>query len=170
MFVHTLMATFFNHIFNTVSHSRIFRNRCFRREGSSWTLLPMEIVEEKKPREVTMQLAILSGLPSAIEIHILEESLETMRVGELGWGLGTRNFVWLLCGLIHKPKNVATISYALSSQNCDAVDLREKTQGEQHLFSRSLLDSNPSEAKTSNYWINYSNWEYIIWDLFFCRS
>lgn len=44
----------------------------------------MEIVEEKKPREVTMQLAILSGLPSAIEIHILEESLETMRVGELG--------------------------------------------------------------------------------------
>lgn len=31
-----------------------------------------------------MQLAILSGLPLAIEIHILEESLETMRVGELG--------------------------------------------------------------------------------------
>lgn len=59
--------------------------------------------------------------------------------------------MWLLCGLIHKPKNVATISYALSSQNCDAVDLREKTRGEQHQFSHSLLDSNPSEAKTSNY-------------------
>lgn len=73
-----------------------------------------------------MQLAILSGLPLAIEIHILEESLETMRVGELGWGLGTRNFVWLLCGLIHNPKNVATNSYALSSQSCDAVDLRKK--------------------------------------------
>lgn len=31
-----------------------------------------------------MQLAISSGFPSAIEIHILEESLETMQVGELG--------------------------------------------------------------------------------------
>lgn len=60
-----------------------------------------------------MHLAIASGLPSAIEIHILEESLETMWVGELGCELGMRNFVWLLCGLIHKPKNVATISYAL---------------------------------------------------------
>lgn len=73
-----------------------------------------------------MQLAISSGFPSAIEIHILEESLETMQVGELGWALGTRNFVWLLCGLIHKPKNVTTISYALSSQSCDAVYLKKK--------------------------------------------
>lgn len=73
-----------------------------------------------------MQLAISSGLPSAIEIHILEESLETMRVGELGWGLGTSNFVWLLCGLIHKPKNVTTISYALSSQSCMQCIWKEK--------------------------------------------
>lgn len=81
-----------------------------------------------------MQLAILFGLPLTIEIHILEESLETMRVGELGWGLGTRNFVWLLCGLIHKPKNVATISYALSSQSCDAVYLWKKPKAAASIF------------------------------------
>lgn len=41
-----------------------------------------------------MQLAVSSGLPSAIEIYILEESLETMQVGELGWALGRGT----LCG------------------------------------------------------------------------
>lgn len=58
----------------------------------------------EKPREVTMQLAAPSGLPSAIEIHILEESLETMRVGELGRALGMRNSVRLLRGLIRKTQ------------------------------------------------------------------
>lgn len=82
-----------------------------------------------------MQLAILFGLPLTIEIHILEESLETMRVGELGLGLGTRNFVWLLCGLIHKPKNVTTISYALRSQSCDAVYLWKKPKAAASIFS-----------------------------------
>lgn len=78
-----------------------------------------------------MQLAISSGLPSAIEIHILEESLETMRVGEFGQRLWTRNFVWLLRGLILKPKNVATISYSLSSQSCDGEDLRRRKKQHQ---------------------------------------
>lgn len=49
MFALILMAAFFflNNIFNTVSHSSIFKNRCFRWEGSSWTPLPIEIVKEK---------------------------------------------------------------------------------------------------------------------------
>lgn len=108
---------------------RVFKSSCFRREGSSWSLPPTQIVMEEKPREVTAQSAISSGLPTAIEIHILEESRETMRVGELGRRVWTRNFVWLRCGLIHKPKNVATISYALSSQRCDGGDLRKENRG-----------------------------------------
>lgn len=111
----------------------------FRREGSSWTLLPTKIVRQKKPQEVTMQLAISSGLPSAIEIHILEESLETMRVGELGQRLRTRNFVWRLRGLILKPKNVATISYSLSSHSCDRVDLRRRKKKQKQGSSISFL-------------------------------
>lgn len=102
-----------------------------------------------------MQLAVSSGLPSAIEIHILEESLETMRVGELGRRLWTRNFVWLLCGLIHKPKNVATISSTLSSQSCDGVDLRKnkkknkkKNKAEASTFSFTAA-SNPSEQRAT---------------------
>lgn len=105
---------------------RIFKSSCFRREGSSWSLPPTQIVMEEKPREVTAQSAISSGLPTAIEIHILEESRETIRVGELGRRVWTRNFVWLRCGLIHKPKNVATISYTLSSQRRDGGDLRKR--------------------------------------------
>lgn len=73
--------------------------------------------------------------------------------------------MWLLCGLIHKPKNVTTISYALSSQSCDAVYLRKKKKiRQQHQFSLLLLASNPREAKTSNYCINYSN----LVDIIFC--
>lgn len=91
---------------------------------------------EEKPREVTTQSAISSGLPTAIEIHILEESRETMRVGELGRRVWTRNFVWLRCGLIHKPKNVATISYTLSSQRRDGGDLRKsKTEAAASILS-----------------------------------
>lgn len=100
-----------------------------------------------------MQLAVSSGLPSAIEIHILEESLETMRVGELGRRLWTRNFVWLLCGLIHKPKNVATISSTLSSQSCDGVDLRKnkkknkKKTRQKHQLSLLLLLEIPASSE-----------------------
>lgn len=97
-----------------------------------------------------MQLAISSGLPSAIEIHILEESLETMRVGEFGQRRGTRNLVWLLRGLILKPKNVATISYSLSSQSCDRVE-KNAAPRQPHQFSLLLLALNRSEAKDSNH-------------------
>lgn len=120
-----------------------------------------------------MQLAILSGLQSAIEIHILEESRETMRVGDLGWGLWTRNFVWLRCGLIHKPKNVTTISYALSSQNCDGVDLRKKKKKKQDQTrqqNQSSLFSAGFKSKKSSYLINSSDWEYIIRHQLFSRS
>lgn len=76
--------------------------------------------------------------------------------------------MWLLCGLIHKPKNVTTISYALSSQSCDAVYLKKKKKKklrQQHQFSLLLLASNPREAKTSNYCINYSNLVDIIFSV-----
>lgn len=83
----------------------------------SSSLAAAATVRERKPQEVTTHSAsFLPGLPLATEIHILEESLETMRVGELGWRLWTRNFVWPLGGFTHKPKNVATISNAFSSQ------------------------------------------------------
>lgn len=112
-----------------------------------------------------MQLAVSSGLPSAIEIHILEESLETMRVGELGRRLWTRNFVWLLCGLIHKPKNVATISSTLSSQSCDGVDLRKNKKKNKKKQGRSInflfYCCLKSQRAASKHFINDSNGEYI---------
>lgn len=82
MFVHIVTAAFKNNIFNTVPHSLQKQMISLRR--LILNLTANRDCQGEKPQEVTMQLAISSGLPSAIEIHILEESLETMRVGELG--------------------------------------------------------------------------------------
>lgn len=81
----------------------------------------------------------------AIEMHILEESLETIRVGEFSGGLGMRNSVWLLCGLIHQTKNVATIAYAARSQSPMQCAVRD-----QLLFFFFTAGFSPQQARAEN--------------------
>lgn len=47
---------------------------------------------------------------------------------------------------------------------------RKENPRQQHQFSLLLLASNPSEAKASNYCMNYSYLVHIIWNLFFFTS
>lgn len=96
----------------------------------------------------------------AIEMSILEKSLETMRVGKSGWGLER-------CGYsvvsFAKPKNVATTSRSWSSQGCEAERFEKKGKkqnknlGSQSSLLSTRLPSNPSKANTSNYCIHLGN-------------
>ena len=107
----------------------------------------VQIVREKNHKRWQCKLAILPGLALAIEMSILEESLETMWVGKSGWGLE-------LCG--HSvvsftdprmsPQAAALTAAGVARQH---VGDGEGTNPRQH-HQFSHFAWNPSEAKANS--------------------